>query len=293
MLAQERRMDTTMSEQAIRQSYKGAVVEPEQSVPAIRVDHVSHAFSSPDGGLPVLALDSVTFDVPTGQFIALVGASGCGKTTVLNMAAGLLLPLTGTVELHGEPISGPSRRTGYMFARDGLLPWRTVRRNVEIGLELRGVEGTARSRQAVELLRLVGLTGFENAYIWQLSQGMRQRVALARTLAIDPDTLLMDEPFAALDAQTKITLQAEFLRIWQGSGKTVMFVTHDLGEAVALADRIIVLSSRPGRIHADFAINLPRPRDSETIRFDANYMRLHEQVWQALKTSERLRDATP
>ncbi len=257
------------------------------ATPAIRVNRVSQAFLVPGGGAPVLALDDITLDVPAGQFIALVGASGCGKTTILNMAAGLLQPLVGEVELHGERIVRPSRRTGYMFARDGLLPWRSVRRNVEIGLELRGVSREARSGRAADLLRLVGLAGFENAFVWQLSQGMRQRVALARTLAIDPDTLLMDEPFAALDAQTKLVLQAEFLRIWQGSGKTVMFVTHDLGEAVALADRVIVLSPRPGRIHADIDIDLPRPRDPETIRFDQAYLRLHEQVWQALKTSER------
>ena len=173
---------------------------------AIRVEGVSHAFPTPEGR-PMLALDNVSFDVPRGQFIALVGASGCGKTTILNMAAGLLQPVTGTVTVNGERILRPSRRTGYMFARDGLLPWRSARSNIEVGLELRGVAAAARVSVGSRLLEMIGLNAFGHAYPWQLSQGMRQRVALARTLAVDPDTLLMDEPFAALDAQTKLMLQ--------------------------------------------------------------------------------------
>jgi NitT/TauT family transport system ATP-binding protein len=252
---------------------------------AIRVEGVSHAFSTPDGK-PMLALDDVSFDVPRGQFLALVGASGCGKTTILNMAAGLIHPVAGSVRIDGEVVSGPSRKTGYMFARDGLLPWRSARQNIEVGLELRGVAAQERTRHGTRLLDMIGLSAFGQAYPWQLSQGMRQRVALARTLAIDPDTLLMDEPFAALDAQTKLMLQAEFLRIWERDRKTVVFVTHDLAEAVALADRVIVLTRRPGRIQADIVIDLPRPRDPERIRFDLHYLKLSEQVWQALKAGE-------
>lgn len=252
---------------------------------AVRVEGVSHAFSSPDGK-PVLALDDVSFDVPRGQFLALVGASGCGKTTILNMAAGLVRPVAGAVMLDGEVINKPSRQTGYMFARDGLLPWRSARHNIEVGLELRSVAADERERRGTRLLEMIGLSAFGRAYPWQLSQGMRQRVALARTLAIDPDILLMDEPFAALDAQTKIMLQGEFLRIWERDRKTVLFVTHDLAEAVALADRVIVLTRRPGRIQADIAIDLPRPRDPERIRFDRHYLRLSELVWQALKAGE-------
>lgn len=252
---------------------------------AIRVEGVSHAFPSADGK-PVLALDDVSFDVPKGQFLALVGASGCGKTTILNMAAGLIQPVAGTVTVDGERITRPSRRTGYMFARDGLLPWRSARDNIEVGLELRGVPRQERERHGTRLLDMIGLSGFGRAYPWQLSQGMRQRVAIARTLAIDPDTLLMDEPFAALDAQTKLMLQAEFLRLWERDRKTVLFVTHDLAEAVALSDRVIVLTRRPGRIQADITIDLPRPRDPERIRFDQKYLRLSEQVWQALKAGE-------
>jgi NitT/TauT family transport system ATP-binding protein len=253
--------------------------------PAIRVDGVSHAFTTPEG-TPMMALDHVSFDVPRGQFLALVGASGCGKTTILNMAAGLIQPVAGSVMVNGERLLKPSRRTGYMFARDGLLPWRSARSNLEVGLELRGVPSEERARRGTALLDMIGLAAFANAYPWQLSQGMRQRVALARTLAIDPDTLLMDEPFAALDAQTKLMLQAEFLRVWERDRKTVLFVTHDLSEAVALADRVIVLTRRPGRIQADIAIDLPRPRDPERIRFDHAYLRLSEQVWQALKAGE-------
>ena len=234
----------------------------------------------------MMALDHVSFDVPKGQFLALVGASGCGKTTILNMAAGLIQPVAGSVMVNGERLLKPSRRTGYMFARDGLLPWRSARSNLEVGLELRGVPSEERARRGTALLEMIGLASFANAYPWQLSQGMRQRVALARTLAIDPDTLLMDEPFAALDAQTKLMLQAEFLRVWERDRKTVLFVTHDLAEAVALADRVIVLTRRPGRIQADIEIDLPRPRDPERIRFDHAYLRLSERVWQALKAGE-------
>ncbi len=252
---------------------------------AIRVEGVSHAFPTPDGK-PMLALDNVSFDVPRGQFLALVGASGCGKTTILNMAAGLLQPVAGAVTVNGDRVARPSRRTGYMFARDGLLPWRSARSNIEVGLELRGIAPAERAAVGGRLLEMIGLSAFGHAYPWQLSQGMRQRVALARTLAIDPDTLLMDEPFAALDAQTKLMLQAEFLRIWERDRKTVLFVTHDLAEAVALSDRVIVLTRRPGRIQADIAIDLPRPRDPERIRFDQHYLKLSEQVWQALKAGE-------
>ncbi len=256
-----------------------------RSSPAIRVEAVSHAFAAA-GGEPTLALDNISFDVPKGQFLALVGASGCGKTTILNMAAGLIQPVTGQVVVNGERVLRPSRRTGYMFARDGLLPWRSARRNIEVGLELRGVPAGERGQRSDTLLDMIGLGAFGHALPRQLSQGMRQRVALARTLAIDPETLLMDEPFAALDAQTKLLLQAEFLRIWERDRKTVLFVTHDLPEAVALADRVIVLTRRPGRVQADIAIDLPRPRDPERIRFDQRFLDLNQKVWQALKQGE-------
>ena len=226
----------------------------------------------------MMALDHVSFDVPRGQFLALVGASGCGKTTILNMAAGLIQPVAGSVMVNGERLLKPSRRTGYMFARDGLLPWRSARSNLEVGLELRGVPPEERARRGTALLEMIGLASFANAYPWQLSQGMRQRVALARTLAIDPDTLLMDEPFAALDAQTKLMLQAEFLRVWERDRKTVLFVTHDLAEAVALADRVILIED--GRIALDENIVLARPRSQGDPEFAAIEKRILDRVLQ-------------
>lgn len=213
----------------------------------------------------LVALQDVNVDIQAGQFVALVGASGCGKTTMLNMLAGLVEPTHGEVRLDGGPPQLPNMDIGYMFARDALLPWRTARKNVELPLETRGWGRRERRERAEEMLELVGLKGRESQYRLQLSQGMRQRVALARTLAPDPSLLLMDEPFAALDARTKLTLQAEFLRIWEHNQtgdrrKTVIFVTHDLQEAVLLADRVIVMLPHPGRIAEDRVIDLPRPR---------------------------------
>lgn len=213
----------------------------------------------------LVALQDVNVDIQAGQFVALVGASGCGKTTMLNMLAGLVEPTHGEVRLDGRPPQLPNMDIGYMFARDALLPWRTARKNVELPLETRGWGRRERRERAEEMLELVGLKGRESQYRLQLSQGMRQRVALARTLAPDPSLLLMDEPFAALDARTKLTLQAEFLRIWEHNQtgdrrKTVIFVTHDLQEAVLLADRVIVMLPHPGRIAEDRVIDLPRPR---------------------------------
>jgi len=213
----------------------------------------------------LVALQDIDLEIPSGQFVALVGASGCGKTTLLNMMAGLIEPSGGTITVGGRRPSLPNPDIGYMFARDALLPWRTAQRNVELPLETRGVRRSERAARAKEMLDLVGLKGRERQFRLQLSQGMRQRVALARTLAADPSLLLMDEPFAALDARTKLAMQMEFLGIWerhQGSDatKTVVFVTHDLQEAVLLADRVIVMLPNPGRIAEDRIIDLPRPR---------------------------------
>lgn len=248
----------------------------------IRVAGVTQAFTARDSGEPVVALDDVSLDVPPGQFVALLGPSGCGKTTLLNLIAGLLRPLTGEIRIGGEVVGTPTRHTGYMFARDALLPWRTAIQNVEVGLEIRGVPKKARRQRAEEALAMVGLGDFMGTYPNQLSQGMRQRVAIARTLVIRPDTLLMDEPFGALDAQTKARLQAEFLALWEKLGQTVVFVTHDIAESVLLADRVVVFAPRPGRIIADFEINLPRPRNLEDLRYNPEYQKLHERVWTAL-----------
>ena len=215
----------------------------------------------------LVALESIDLDIPQGQFVALVGASGCGKTTLLNMVAGLVTPTHGSITVGGTPPTVPDLHTGYMFARDALLPWRTAQRNVELPLETRGQGRRERAKRAREMLEMVGLQGRERQYRLQLSQGMRQRVALARTLAADPSLLLMDEPFAALDARTKLTMQMEFLRIWerqdQEQRKTVLFVTHDLQEAVLLADRVVVMLPNPGRIAQDRVVDLPRPRSED------------------------------
>ena len=249
--------------------------------PKITVENLSHAFNIDGRSVPVL-LD-VSLDVAAGEFLAIVGPSGCGKSTLLNIVSGLFAPVTGRAAIDGEPVRGINPRIGYMFARDALLPWRTTLANVALGPELRGATLADRETRARELLRLVGLEGFERSYPSQLSQGMRQRVSLARTLAADPDILLMDEPFGALDAQTKLVLEDEFLRIWERDRKTVVFVTHDLFEAIAMADRVVVFSARPGRIKASVAIDLPRPRSVTAGRFDARFQDFYERLWDDLK----------
>lgn len=253
-----------------------------KSAVAIAVENVSQVFAHRSGA-PFVAVDNISFEVPEGQFLAIVGPSGCGKTTVLNMMAGLVKPSSGRVLLRGEEVSGPSRTMGYMFARDALLPWRSAQENVEFGLELRGVPAEVRREKSTALLELVGLTGFEDAFPYQLSQGMRQRTALARTMAIDPSVLLMDEAFAALDAQTKLQLEAEFERLWQKTHKTAVLVTHDLEEAVALADRVIVFGKNPGRIILDRMTDLPRPRDVESVRYTPEFQAVARQIWELLR----------
>ncbi len=265
-----------------------AASEPRET--SIEIRGVTHHFTS--GGRSVQTLDDVSISIPQGQFVSVVGPSGCGKTTVMNMVAGLVTPSSGTVTVGGRPRSQVGRDVGYMFARDGLLPWRTARQNVELGLELRKVRAEERHLAPSRLLAKVGLSSFADYYPKQLSQGMRQRVAVARTLALDPDLFLLDEPFAALDAQTRVTLQNEFLSIWEGLGNTVMFVTHDLDEAIALADRVIVFSGRPGRVKLDIPIDLPRPRDVATIRFDPEFRRLSELVWDAMEHDTGIDEST-
>lgn len=250
---------------------------------SISIRNVSHAFTSAQAQKGELALDRVSLEIKSGEFVAFVGPSGCGKTTLLNMIAGLITPSLGEVIIDGDIIERPTKHTGYMFARDGLLPWRTAVKNVATGLEVRGLARSECEARAQGMLEMVGLGAFKNHFPRQLSQGMRQRVAIARTLATNPDTLLMDEPFAALDAQTKIRLESEFLGIWDGSGKTVVFVTHDLSEAILLADRVVVFAPSPGRVIADIPIELPRPRDLQSLRFKREYLEVHEQLWHILK----------
>jgi NitT/TauT family transport system ATP-binding protein len=231
----------------------------------------------------------MSLQVREREFVALVGPSGCGKSTVLNLVAGLLRPSRGTVTYNGEPVAGLNRRVGYMTQRDTLLPWRNVTDNVGIALELacRDVSAKDRRDKVAQMIELVGLKGFERHFPSELSGGMRKRVALARTLIYEPETLLMDEPFGALDAQLKLLMQDQLQHLTQLRRITVIFVTHDLGEAITLADRVAVFSGRPGHIRALREVPLPRPRDVFNVRFSEAFSRLHEELWNELKDEVR------
>jgi len=244
--------------------------------PTIVVSGVTHSFGPAD---KIRVLADVSLSVADGEFLTLVGPSGCGKTTLLNMMAGLLTPTHGSLTVNGKtPVCG-SRDVAYMLARDALLPWRTVLGNAELGTQVRH----AKPGRARELLEHVGLGQFIDAYPKALSQGMRQRAALARTFAIDADVLLMDEPFAALDAQTKLQLEDTLLDLWQRKRRTVVFVTHDLHEAVSVSDRVVVMSARPGRIHSVVDIDLPRPRQVRGLQASREYHELYSAVWRRLE----------
>ena len=215
--------------------------------PQIAIDKVAHVYRPPRGR-PVLALDDISLQVQPREFLALLGPSGCGKSTLLYLIGGFLPIEKGTISVNGEPVRAPGPDRGIVFQHFALFPWKTVRDNILYGLERQDLPRAERQERAQHFIDLVGLSGFEDSYPSQLSGGMKQRTALARTLAFDPSILLMDEPFGALDAQTRHLMQAELLRIWQGSPKTVIFVTHDVQEAVYLADRVAVMTARPGRI---------------------------------------------
>ena len=231
----------------------------------------------------VLAVDNASLDIEDGQFVSIVGPSGCGKTTILNLLTGLV-PLTeGKVSLLGrQPVVG-NPDVAYMLARDSLLPWRSALDNASYGMEIRGVDEATRTRKASELLAQVGLKGFENHYPKMLSHGMRQRCALARTFCLDSPVMLMDEPFGALDAQTKLQLEDLLLVLWGKHKRTVVFITHDLAEAVALSDRVIVMSARPGRIIADMHIDLERPRQVRALQTNRRFLDIYAQVWAKLE----------
>ena len=220
--------------------------------------HVSHAYPTDNG--PLRVLDQVSLSLAHNTFTCLVGPSGCGKSTLLHILSGLVLPLEGSVLLDGEPVGGPHPRIGHVFQQANLMPWRRVLDNIVLPLELAGVERAAREDAARDLIALVGLEGFEATYPAELSGGMAQRVAIARALIQRPEVLLLDEPFGALDAMTRELLGEELLRIWQARSSTVLMVTHSIAEAILLADRVLVMSPRPGRIEADFPVALPRPR---------------------------------
>ncbi|MGW7489336.1 ABC transporter ATP-binding protein [Streptomyces sp. NPDC054786] len=228
------------------------------------------------------ALDGIDLEIAAGEFVVLVGPSGCGKSTLLDLLGGLARPTAGRILLDGEPVTGPGLDRGIVFQQYALLPWRTAQGNVEFGLEATGVPRRERAARAREFLDLVGLSGFENRHPHELSGGMRQRVAIARSLAYDPDVLLMDEPFAALDAQTRESLQDELLRIWQRTGKTVVFITHGIEEAVYLGRRVAVMTSRPGRIKQVVPIAFDSRTATDDLRSSAEFARYRHEIWSLL-----------
>jgi NitT/TauT family transport system ATP-binding protein len=255
--------------------------------PALALQAVSCTFVSADApGQRYTAVRDVTLQVAAGEFVSVVGPTGCGKSTLLNMAAGLLVPSTGSVSVFGQPLAGINRRAGYMFQAESLMPWRTALQNVQAGLEFRGVADAP--AQAQDWLRRVGLGAFGDRYPHQLSGGMRKRASLAQTLALDPDIILMDEPFSALDIQTRQLMENEVLALWQGTGgrarRAVLFITHDLDEAIAMSDRVVVLSAGPASHPiGEFHIDLARPRDVAEIKTSPRFIELHGAIWAVLR----------
>jgi len=255
------------------------------STAALELDRVTCAFASRERqGDRYTAVKDTTLAVATGEFVSVVGPTGCGKSTLLNVAAGLLQPSSGDVRVLGAALAGINRHAGYMFQAESLMPWRNSLENVVAGLQFAGIERGEGEMRAREWLARVGLAGFEQRYPHELSGGMRKRVALAQMLILDPEILLMDEPFSALDIQTRQLMENELLELWSANRKSVLFITHDLEEAIALSDRVIVLSAGPAtRPIAEFPIDLPRPRDVNEIRLTPRFVELHSRIWHAMK----------
>ncbi|MDO8278923.1 MAG: ABC transporter ATP-binding protein [Polaromonas sp.] len=230
------------------------------------------------------AVADTTLRIRAGEFVSVVGPTGCGKSTLLNIGAGLLPPTSGSVRVFGEPLEGINRRAGYMFQTEALMPWRSAIDNVMVGLQYRGLPDEEARAQAQGWLERVGLGEFGDRYPHQLSGGMRKRTALAQTLALDPDIILMDEPFSALDVQTRQLMENEVLALWAARRKAVLFITHDLDEAIAMSDRVIVLSAGPGTHPiGEFDIDLPRPRDVAEVRNQHRFVELHKKIWDVLR----------
>ena len=253
---------------------------------AVAFRDIAIEFQTPSRGLH-LAVTDITIEVPEGRFVAIVGPSGCGKSTLLNAAAGLLIPSRGHVEIFGKPLEGLNSHATYLFQQDALLPWRSVLDNVLLGPLFQGMKRREAEALAQQWLLRVGLAGFADRFPHQLSGGMRKRVAIAQTWIVDPQILLMDEPFSALDVQVRQMMETELLTLWQGSNKTVLFVTHDLEEAIALADEVVVLSAGPGRLKGVYEVPLSRPRDVAEIRLDPTFDRLYRAIWDDLRDEVR------
>ncbi len=254
-------------------------------IPALALENISCTFvSRDDRSQRYTALKDTTLVAAVGEFVCVVGPTGCGKSTLLNVAAGLLQPSSGSVKVAGEPLNGVNRRAGYLFQAEALMPWRSALDNVVAGLEFRGVRRAEAVERGNDWLKRVGLSGFGGRYPHQLSGGMRKRVSLAQTFILNPEILLMDEPFSALDVQTRQLMENELLELWSAERKSVVFITHDLEEAIALSDRVVVLSAGP-ETHpiGEYRIDLERPRDVSEIRLTPRFLELHAQIWHTMK----------
>lgn len=275
-------LDTMQPDQsAVGQS----IEQPGADTPALGLYNVECVFparGNPGGTYTAVA--DTTIEIAKGEFVSIVGPTGCGKSTLLNVSSGLLQPSSGSINVFGEPLKGINRDAGYMFQAESLMPWRTALENVMVGLEFHKADKKERRELAIEWLARVGLAGFEDRYPHHLSGGMRKRVALAQMLIMNPKIMLMDEPFSALDIQTRQLMENELLDLWQADRKSVMFITHDLEEAIALSDRVIVLSTGPGTHPiGEFVIDLPRPRDVADIRHLDAFNKLHADIWDVMK----------
>lgn len=242
----------------------------------VKIDNVEKKFSVRDG--EIVALNGVSLDIMENEFICVVGPSGCGKSTLLNIIAGLYEPTSGHVYVDGQEVDGPGPERGVVFQQYGLFPWLTVKENIEFGLKLQGVSKEKSSKESQKYMEMVDLTAFANAYPKELSGGMKQRVAIARAYAVNPKVLLMDEPFGALDAQTRTQLQTELLETWEKEQKTCFFITHDVDEAIILAQRVIIMSARPGRIKEIVDIDIPYPRTQET-KMTQEFLDIKNHIW--------------
>jgi sulfonate transport system ATP-binding protein len=267
------------------QDNSAAAAMPTQHSPApdvvISIRRVGHVFRTK--GRRVQALLETDLQIDDREFLAIVGPSGCGKSTLMNLIVGLFPASTGEILYRGQRHAGVNRAIGYVTQVDNLYPWRTLRKNIEFPLELRGVPARQRRERSQHLIHRVGLAGFEDSYPHELSGGMRQRANIVRTLAYEPEVILMDEPFGPLDAQTRLILQNQLLELWHEERKTIIFITHDLGEAVALADRVVVMSARPGRIKMIAPVPIPRPRDLFEIHADERFRETYRTLWASLE----------